>query len=166
MRHVLILFILGIFLSLIGIYISTNISPFYEERIIEYAKGAGYLTDNELVDGIDLLIKRGLIFRMLDSKNMIAFILVWSSAFVCFFTGLHLSIDKILFKKFYESPNISQAYRRGIFIAIIFIGLFFLRLVESLYWYNALAIILLMFFIEILISSIARERKFKSNDII
>lgn len=161
MKHIFILSILGAFLLLIGVYIINNVNPLSQERVLEYAKSEGYLTDNQIINNIDVMIDKGMIFRMIEPKNLFVFFLVFSSSFICFFAAIHISIDKLFFKKFYESPNIIAAYRRGAFICIAVIGIFFLKLISSLYWYNAFAIILLCFFIEVFITGISKEKKIK-----
>ncbi len=163
MKHVIILLILGAFLLLIGIYILHNVDPISKDKILEYSETQGFLTDNEVIDNIDQLIEKGMIFRMLDPKNIFAFLLVFSSSFICFFSAIHISIDKMFFKKFYETPNVLAAYRRGILICLCSVGIFFLKLISSLTTYNAIAIILLCVFSELFITGIYRERNNKKQ---
>jgi hypothetical protein len=158
MKHAFIVFLVGIFLIIIGVNITQKVMPFSEEQIIAFAQEKGYLTDNELLNGLDEIIDRGLIFRMIDSKSLIAFLLVWSSAIVCIFASFHLAIDKFFFKQFYQPPNAFNAYRRGALIALCLLGLFFLRMLDSLEWYNALAIFLLAVFIELFVSGLSKEK--------
>lgn len=163
MKHVLILIVLGFFLLFIGIYILDDVSPFLKDPMIDYASNQEYLTDNQLINSIDSIIDKGLIFRMLDWKNITVFFLVYASSFISFFASIHISIDKFFFKKFYQPPNYFAAYRRGILISVIFIGLFFLRLINILDWYNALAIIALVILIEVFTMGIIREKSIKNN---
>lgn len=158
MKHISILILLGTFLLFIGLYITQNVSPFSEAKMLLYASEQGFLTDNDLLLSIDTMIERGIIFRMLEGKNVFVFLLVWSSMFISYFAALHMALDKFFFRKFYQSANIAAAYRRGVFIAAIFIGLVFLRLIDSFYWYNALALVLLALFLEIFISGLLKER--------
>jgi hypothetical protein len=158
MKHAFIVFLVGVFLIIIGVNITQKVLPFSEEEIISFAEEKGYLTDNELINGLDELIDRGLIFRMIDSKSLTAFLLVWSSAIVCIFASFHLAIDKFFFKQFYQPPNAFKAYRRGALIALCLLGIFFLRMLDSLEWYNALAIFLLAVFLELFISGLTKEK--------
>jgi Ca2+/Na+ antiporter len=157
-----ILILLGTFLLFIGIYITQNVSPFSETKMLSYASEQGFLTDNELLLSIDSMIDRGIIFRMMEGKNVFVFLLVWSSMFISYFAAVHMALDKFFFRKFYQSANIAAAYRRGIFIVAVFIGFIFLRLIDSFYWYNALALILLALFLEIFISGLLKEKHAQS----
>lgn len=158
MKHAFIVFLVGIFLIIIGVNITQKVLPFSEDEMIAFAEEKGFLTDNELINGLDELIDRGLIFRMIDSKSLTAFLLVWSSAIICIFASIHLAIDKFFFKQFYQPPNAFMAYRRGGLIALSLLGLFFLRMLDSLEWYNALAIFLLALFLELFVSGLTKEK--------
>lgn len=76
MKYAFISFVLSIFLVFIGIYITNSLTPFVEENLLEYAKSQEYLTDNEVVNSIETMIDKGIIFRMLDWKNVTVFLLV------------------------------------------------------------------------------------------
>ena len=157
MKYAFISFVLSIFLVIMGVYITTSITPFVEENVIDYAETQEFLTDNEVVNSIENMIEKGIIFRMLDWKNVGVFFLVYCGAFTALFASIHIFIDKLFFKKFEETPNYFAAVRRGLLICFVFIGIFFLRLILNLYWYNTIALILLAVFIEIFTTGVSKK---------
>ncbi len=159
MKYAFISFVLSIFLVFIGIYITNSLTPFVEENLLDYAESQEFLTDNEVVNSIETMIDKGIIFRMLDWKNVTVFLLVFCGAFTAFFSSLHIFFDKLFFKKFEESPNYFAAIRRGLLICFVVVGIFFLRLILNLYWYNAIALVLLAVFIEIFTAGITKKSK-------
>lgn len=163
MKYVLVSFFLSVVLVIIGFYITSSLSPFVDESVLGYAETQNLLTDNEVISNIDEMIDKGIIFRMLNWKNLSVFFLVFGGAFTALFSSVHIFIDKLFFKRLNESPNFFAAIRRGLLICFVAIGLFFLRLILNLYWYNAIALILLAVFIEIFTSGIIKNNNEKEN---
>lgn len=85
-----------------------------------------------LNEEIRSLIDRGLIINYLSSNAYLLAISLLASV-MCFFVCIHLFIDKLFFKNFYENASIFIAMRRGLLLCISIgaIVLFNLYRVES-----------------------------------
>lgn len=111
---------LTIFFLIFSVYVINNYSPLNLDRLQNDADSKGLQRgDREKFDQIvDELISSQLIFSYLTEIAYIAFLLllagIWS-----FFVFLHLLIDKLFFKLFYEEPSYAIAYRRGFYPVVL-----------------------------------------------
>jgi hypothetical protein len=77
------------------------------------------------------LIDRGLVFQLLNSRNITLIGISLSLSVTSGFILLHLIIDKLLFKKFYEEPNLLAALRRGIFFSAGGVSILIFRIFQA-----------------------------------
>lgn len=111
-------------------------------------------------DTVKLLQKyyqRGILTNYYDQKGvrlvLLAILLLASTAIA----DVHLIVDKLFYKKFYEQPNIIKATRRGLLWGLLATGLSYLAL------FNLLEISLVLLFglitagLEYLLSSLKRS---------
>lgn len=136
MKNVLVFAILGGFFSLVLFYIFKEFSPFELSKLEELIK-INSLAPGEW-DKLNQLLKeqfdKGLIFQYLSSTAYFAFGIALAAIF-SFFAAIHLFIDKLFFRSFYEKPSLFDAIRRaGLFVFAIGLMLFMkLSLLDNLY---------------------------------
>lgn len=162
MKRITVTFFLTLFLVCIGLYISYNQNPFFLSKVIATAQQHNILTNDLFKSNLEDYINNGIIWDLIDIKLMSAWLAVWAGAIICGFSTIHLLIDKLFFRKFYEEPDLFIATRRGTYIALTLVGAVFLRLINGLLWYNIASIVLLFLCLEILLLSISKERKGKN----
>ena len=123
MKNVLIFTILGGFFSLVLFYILKEFSPFELSKIDELIKLNSVLPGewDKLNTLIQEQISKGLLFQYLSSVAYLAFG-VGLAAILSFLTAIHLFLDKLFFRSYYENPSLYNAIRRSTFI-VITIGL-------------------------------------------
>ncbi len=155
-RKIMLVIIIGLVFLLFGAFLSYTSSPFKEDVINDVIIKNQITEDtvNLLEDYIQDQITKGLIFDIV-SRN---FYLVWGLigvGVVFIIAGVHMFIDKLFFKKFYEPPYIIPAFRRAILfviaVSITFVAKFInlqgvelgvillsLLLIEAVFVYEAL----------------------------
>ena len=106
-----------------------------------------------------------------DTLDMQSYVIV-SISFILVITSLitfiHVSIDKLFFRKFYEEPNLLVAIRRGFLLGFLFAGYFWLRVFDSWMWhivlfYTALIILIEAFIMTVYIGFSHNESKKKGK---
>jgi hypothetical protein len=123
MKKVAIFFFIGLFMALISKYILENFSPIdfhaLQDLIVtqKIKPGNWESLDNQ----ISILIRNGQILKYISNNVYIAAVTILSSIF-SFFMVLHLTIDKIFFKNYYEQASLFDAIRRGLVLDLV-IGL-------------------------------------------
>ena len=158
MRRVIIALFLSFLFIGIGIYISSNTSPFNLESVKSIAQTDNLLTDQAFSQKFGDYISNGFIWDLLDVKQFNSWVLVWSLGAISLFSFFHLLIDKLFFRKFYEEPSIFDAIRRGFLIVIIFVGAIYLKLINGLVWYNVASIALLSICLEVVYLNLRRKK--------
>lgn len=159
MRRVFVALFLSLLFVAIGIYITTNTSPFKLDAVMNLAQTDNILTNEVLIKKLPEYVFNGFIWDILDGRQFIAWLTVWSFAGISIFSFFHLLIDKLFFKKFYEQPSIFDAVRRGFLLILIFIGAVFLKLINGFVWYNVASIGLLSICLEIVYLNITKRKK-------
>jgi Ca2+/Na+ antiporter len=103
-------------------------------------------------------IQLGLITQLLNLNNIVIWLALLGAGVISGFMSVHLFIDKMFFKRFFEPPDLWLAARRGVIIYLAMVALVILRLIAALFWYNALSVVLLAFLIELGITSFLKNR--------
>lgn len=129
MKKVIIFFLIGVFLFIVAKYFYENSSPFNLTEIQTVVE------DNKVKsgdwDGLNTaileLVKTGRIIKYLAPDAYIEGVIIAASIF-CIFVSIHLVIDKIFFKDFYETASLSDAFRRGLLLSLTLYVLVYLKL--------------------------------------
>lgn len=82
----------------------------------------------------------------------------------CFFIAVHISVDKLFFKKFYETPNYHQAIRRGIIITLFTLSVITWRLL-SLSWISISIFGIALLLFEIAINQLIQIRPTQGEEL-
>ncbi len=129
LQRFIICLIIGTSLSILSFYMLTKLSPFKADKVMDLIEEKQIdKNDWELLnEELSNLVEQGLIFDYLSSNAYLVFVLMLSSLFF-YFVGIHLAIDKLFFKKFYENPLLMDAVRRGIICCLIIILLIYGKL--------------------------------------
>ena len=159
MRRVGITFLVFIFFLSIGFYITAYQPPFLSSEIMKVAQVNQLYTDNEVLYLLPQYVKNGLIWDLIDYKVFYAWLAVLVGTLASLVSFLHLFIDKLFFRKFYEQPSLLLAIRRGIFVGLFAVGSIYFRLINGWEWYNLASLGLLFIAFEVLVVVFAPEKK-------
>lgn len=120
---------MGIVLLVFARYFAYTLSPFDLEAIQEISDARKIAPGDwkELDSEISNLVERGLILEYLSENAYVGTSLFLSGVFFIF-TALHLFIDKLFFKFFYEKASITLAFRRAFILCIGIFFIFYFRL--------------------------------------
>ena len=138
------------FYSIGNIGIFAGIADLYSTKLTDIASTIGISDPASLTDNVQDLIDYGLIFQILDVKVFSVMMVLGFSFTVTLVGGLHMLIEKLFYKKFYEEPKVWPALRRGIILFLVIGGILFFRLIGGLMWQNAILIIILGIVLELL----------------
>lgn len=163
MKRVLVSFLILLFLIALGFYVSYSQNPFDIEKVRQLAVNQELYTDAEILAKIPEYINNGLIWEIVDVQIFTGWMVIVGLITLNLITFIHLLIDKLFFRKFFEQPALFPAIRRGAWFGITVIGIIFLRLVDGLYWYNAASIVFLFLCIEILILNLNNKNGKRSK---
>lgn len=157
-RKVTIIFVIGIAVGLVSFYFFRSLPPLdlvkVQELIVE--KKIGIDNQEGLYNEIQNLVSTGEIIGYFSPNIFIGFgMLMLSIAFV--FVSMHLAVDKLFFRKYYETPSISSAMRRSIIFCICIASMVYMKLnlLDNL---TLLAIPVVYLLIEIIITRILSGR--------
>ena len=129
MKRVIVALTIGVFLLIIFKYIIDNISPFNAievQKLIEVnqIRTGDWDTLNKVIND---LISKGEIFKYLSLYAYLA-VIVFCVGIGSIFTAIHLTIDKIFFKNFFESASLFDAIRRSMLLSVGLVALIYLKL--------------------------------------
>lgn len=131
MRNFFLSLFLGITFLIAGfILVNTpDLSIFDKDKLNELIDSGEIEPGQEerLNSEIQQLIDRGLIIPYLSPNFFLIDILILSGVF-CFIYAVHLLIDKLFFREFYQNPSNKIALRRAAIITIVIFSLRVLRL--------------------------------------
>ncbi|MEO6728318.1 MAG: hypothetical protein ABIM99_00185 [Candidatus Dojkabacteria bacterium] len=131
MKQFVVFLVIGIFFGLFSKYIlsSPDISPLNLEMVQQLItdKSIGPDDSKKLDEAIHEVIDRGLIINYLSTN---AYLLAFSllATVLCFFVCIHLFVDKLFFKNFYEGASIFIAIRRGLLLCLSIGAIVFFKL--------------------------------------
>lgn len=143
MRTAGLTFLTSIFFLILFVYLTNSISPWNQTAVSEAIDVYDINSGENFTVFIDEVLELGLIWELISIKNLVIWISVLGGAFVSMFISIHMIIDKLFFRKFFEEPDFWMAFRRGFLIYLAFSSLLILRLIAGLVWYNALAVVIL-----------------------
>lgn len=113
--------VVGLFFFLIAFYIFRSFSPFDSSKLEEIVNVEQIEKDDweSLNKAIEKKIDEGFVFEIL-SPNAYLFTGVVLAGILMIFAAVHILIDFLFFKNYYEKPSYFNAFRRGfVFVGII-----------------------------------------------
>lgn len=131
MKRIIIFFFIGVFFIFISKYIFENFTPFNKDALQELITSQNIQPGqwDQLNQELLNLVQRGLILDYLSPNAYIGLGSVLVSIF-SFFVSIHLIIDKIFFKDYFEPALLSDAIRRGIFLLAALILIAYTKLLH------------------------------------
>lgn len=159
MRKSLISLLIAIFFLVLLVFVSYNYSPFESSGLENIIQRYGITEADEFREVILKSVDLGVVWEFLDLRVVVAWSLALAGVVISFFVFLHLTIDKLFFKQFFEQPDLLTALRRGVlifFVVYMFLGL---HLMGALVWYTAVIAILLLVIFEVGVIYLGRGRK-------
>ncbi len=149
MRKSLISLLIAVFFSVLLTFISYSYSPFDNTGLENIVQRYGITEEAEFREIIAKSVDLGVVWEFLDLRVLTAWSVALAGLVISFIVFLHLTIDKLFFKQFFEQPDVLIALRRGaliFFVVYMFLGL---HLMGALVWYTAVITILLLTIFEV-----------------
>ncbi len=156
MRKYFILLILSIFFAGVTYYLLQTLNPFDVEKINQLAASQNITVVQELKEVQAELIQKGLILEYLDIRHLIIILLVGSLSIISAFTFLHIVVEKIVFRKFYQQPAVYTAVRRGSLLCLAIVTTIIYRFYAAEI-YLTLVTWLLLFVLEVIITRVVAK---------
>jgi hypothetical protein len=103
--------------------------------------------------------------NVVDIKNILIVSIVLLVTIASFFSFFHLLIDKLFFRKFYESPRLFPAIRRGVLFGLFIAGLGWIRIFDFWLPHVILLVLALVVLIEALFISLSPHRGEKGKKV-
>lgn len=132
MRRVLLYLIFGISFISLGVFLVGELSPFDSSKIEELIVSENIVSGDieSLNQRLSEIEERGLLINYLSENAYIVGGIILLGIFMLF-TGIHLVVDKIFFKNFYEKPSHFDALRRALLLCISITALAYSKLTNS-----------------------------------
>lgn len=149
MRKLLISLVLAVFLIVISVYLLRTLNPFDTEATREIISAEKIRTVTDFSFLVQELMSKGLIWDYINLRNFLLVTGSISAAYISLFTFIHLILDKLFFRKFYQQASLSMALRRGVLSALAIVG----ALVTQMYGFELYVAglwVLLLLIIEVL----------------
>ncbi|MDQ6985551.1 MAG: hypothetical protein Q9M76_04610 [Candidatus Dojkabacteria bacterium] len=151
--------------SLFTKYIFTNFPPFDIDKIQQLAIDKGIEEDDfdSLNEEIDLLIEEKEVLNY-ATNNLYLGGLSLTIAIFFYIISIHIALDKLFFKKFFEEPKYFVAARRSLIISTTFISILFLNL-NGVDRNTLLGILALAILIEFIFGYLLSQNKTSSQEV-
>jgi hypothetical protein len=143
LKKALISLIITIFSSLLFLYLINELSVWDQAYIDNYIDQYSIDTNTEFNDFLEEARNQGVILDFLNKRNIIIIHVVGIVAATALLSTIYLIINKLFFKKYFESPDHVEAIRRSLWIPITIAFLNFLRLLGS---FNMIYFIIIIIF--------------------
>jgi len=141
MKNALISFVLAIFFVFVLFYLIDNTSPWNIEVVNANLEKYNVTSAEEFDVFVSDMLNLGLIWSLLDISNLVLLASALFGSIFFGFSSIHLFVDKLFFKKFYQQANLFLAFRRAFLITSAILFIFWLKLIGALLWYNVVAVI-------------------------
>jgi hypothetical protein len=99
----------------------------------------------------------------MDLRNFTIWLVLMAGFVISGITSLHLSIDKLFYRKYFEKPSLFSAIRRAVLVYLTILAVIMLRLLDGLLWYNLASLLILIVAIELLTVSFVGTRLSKMH---
>lgn len=165
MRKSLISLLIAIFFSVLLTFVSYNYSPFDSTGLENIIQRYGITEADEFQEVISRSVDLGVVWEFLNLRVVIAWSVALAGLVISFIVFLHLTIDKLFFKQFFEQPDLLTALRRGFlvfFVVYMFLGL---HLMGALVWYTAAIAVLLLLIFEVGVVYLGRGKTRRERSI-
>lgn len=143
---------LALFFGGLSYYFVTSVSPFDLDKMQELAEEN--LIEKEEWEQLDYqieyLIERDIILEYFSPDAYVGLVSI-ALTIVFSFSAIHVVLDKLLFKKFFEKPSIFNALRRGVLIGGTLLAMLYFKL-YGLDYYTIAAIPAFILVVELWIS--------------
>lgn len=131
MQKYIVLFIFTIFFAGLSYYLLQTLNPFDLDKVNELIVSEQITVVEEFDSVVGELIQRGLVFQLLNTRNITLIAFSLSVSLISGFAFLHLLFDKIFLRKFYEEPSILNALRRGFFFGAAVISILIFKIFQA-----------------------------------
>lgn len=124
-------------------YFINNLTVWNQSKIEEYIERFDIKTNEDFRDFIQESEEAGIIFDYLNLRNVIIVHLIGLIAAISSLALVHMIVDKLFFKKFFEEPNVYTAVRRASWIPILIFIFNIIRIVGGLNVYYLVFVLII-----------------------
>lgn len=124
MRFAIAFLLLGVVGLFILAYTIQQLPPFDWEKLDHDLELQQITSQSGTRERVEELYTRGVLVEFLYPQGAAAFLIGLALSILSFFAAIHLALDKLFFKRFYEQPSLFPAVRRGVLLALFICGLF------------------------------------------
>lgn len=149
MKKGLVSLLIAIFFAFLVVFITTQYSPFSADALGNIIQRYGITEEAEFIEIISRSIELGIAWEFIDIGSLIAWIIAVAGFVIFAIASIHLIIDKLFFKEYYEQPSLTPAFRRGIELFFILFIFFMLQLLGAFVWYTVSISVLLLVVFEV-----------------
>ncbi len=157
MKRAGISFLVTLFFLFLFSYVLNNVSPWQMDLVQKAIVRYSLKTTDDFNEFIKQSVNLGLIWNLLNIKNLVIFLASLGGVVVSAFATLHMFLEKLFVSKFYEKPGYGVAVRRGVIVYLVVAALIALNFMGGFLWYNALAIIFLGVALEYLFINLKKK---------
>ncbi len=160
MKNIFIFLVINILALGVLLYLLDNLPLFEKEQIQLLEEKYNVVSNEEFYAFIEQLKAKGFLYDIINKQNFWTMIFVVFVTIFSFCNFVHLLIDKLFFKSFYQEPSLPPSLRRSIIISILILSIFFLKffaLLDPLF-------VVLFILIFILLELIFRENKTEKSE--
>lgn len=165
MKKVVISTVVFVFSLILLLYLYQSISPWNTDLINDYIEKFSIDTGREFEEFIDDSIKAGIIFDYLDIKNVLILHIFTFLTITSFISTIHMFVDKLFFKKFFEEPDVSVAIRRSIWVSIILFMFNFIRVFGVLSIFYIVIVLIVIIIIILVELSFAKKNTIVEKEV-
>jgi hypothetical protein len=120
MRKVLIFLALSVLFFGLLSFMLNNLEIMSQEQLEIFKNDFGIQDYDSFLLVFEQIKQRGISFNYINVNNFFALISVFTLGLQTTLCSVHLFVDKLFFKTFYQQPNLSLALRRSIVVSLFF----------------------------------------------
>lgn len=128
MRKYLIFLVVSLFLAAMTVYLVSVTNPLEETAQRLLITSQKVTDDPAFIEALQQLKSQGLLIQYLNWRSILPVFITAAGAGVSLFIFVHMILDKLFWKKFYEQPSVLIALRRGVMLLLAFVFYLFCQL--------------------------------------
>lgn len=158
MRYIWTLIIVCVFLTYVTIFLYRSQSPINVDALrADFAKD-NVETQDQAISYFQSSMELGIGAKYINTRNFLTFILFADSAVFSFVALVNITLDKLVFKKFYQEPDLKSALRRGILVVSCLDLLLLFKLYFGIDPFILIPVVVLFVIIEYVFTAATRRK--------
>lgn len=164
MQKYIIAAVITIFSLGVAVYLLQNLNPLNMNKLQPLIALENVRSTDSLRQLLASLRERGIILDYVNTQNLMLLVGTMFAGIVSLVTLIHMLIEKVTLRKFYEDPSLPRAIRRGVWVALSLLSTA-LYLSFAAEWYLMVMTWLLIWLLELIISKALDKRGRKEDEV-